>query len=304
MRWVIPLILCLLTSPLVSGQEFIFQGKVYDKGNGMPIPYVNLSFLNTLKGTSTDESGNFSLELPPDFKSRQVHVSALGYQDTILQAGQILLEKGIGLLEESFELEEVVVSEELGNVEILNPITGYSVASGFSSSSTPWIIAVYFDNPDNETGMIDKVTVHLQKNADFKRPASKFRLRIFKTDTSGNPGMDILRKSLILEAPMDADFVVADLAPYKLGMPEEGFYVGLEWLFIPYNWYKSVINDPISRQARVEDRFSPTFAGVYNKANSIRAMVYGMGEWTDFTVFSQDRERVLIPAVSVKLIKE
>ncbi len=43
----------------MGAQEVLFEGKIFDTKTGEPIPYVNLSFLNTLKGTSTDEEGRF-----------------------------------------------------------------------------------------------------------------------------------------------------------------------------------------------------------------------------------------------------
>jgi len=54
----------------------------------------------------------------------------------------------------------------------------------------------------------------------------------------------------------------------------------------------------------VEDRFAPTFGAVYNKNQNFKTMVYGMGSWTDFKVKSKDNSENLIPAISLKLLKE
>ncbi len=54
----------------------------------------------------------------------------------------------------------------------------------------------------------------------------------------------------------------------------------------------------------VENRFAPTFGAVYNKNQNFKTMVYGMGSWTDFMVRSKDNSENLIPAISLKLLKE
>ena len=301
----IALFLVLLYGQSSTAQEFLFEGYVFDQKTQEPIPYVNLSFLNTLKGTSTDEKGHFFLDLPTTFLEKQVHISSLGYKDTIVIAKDIFNKKRFNMVEESYELDEVVVAESFGNSDVLNPISSYSLTSGFSSSSTPWVLALYFPNIGAQQKYLSKVTVFLQKNRTFKGPSAKFRLRIFDVDPkTKTPKTDILRKSIILESNLDEDFVSVDLEALNLKMPETGVYIGVEWLFVPFNWYRYTLKHPITKKKMVEDRFAPTFGAVYNKNQNYKAMVYGMGEWTDFKVRSKDNTGNLIPAISLKLLKE
>ena len=289
----------------VHGQEVLFEGHVYDHKTKEPIPYVNLSFLNTLKGTSTDEKGHFFIDIPTPFLDKQIHISSLGYKDTIVVAKNIYKMKRFDMVEESYELDEVVVSQSLGNSDVLNPISSYSLTSGFSSSSTPWVLALYFPNIGAQKKYMEKVTVFFQKNSEFNRPTAKFRLRIYDVDPeTKKPKTDILRKSMVLESNVEEDFVSIDLGALNMKIPQEGIYVGVEWLFVPYNWYKNTLIHPLTNKKVIEDRFAPTFGAVYNKNQNYKAMVYGMGEWTDFKVRSKDNTKNLIPAISVKLSKE
>lgn len=295
----------LLLTINLSAQEVLFEGHVLDYKTKKPIPFVNPSFLNTLKGTSTDEKGHFFLDLPTPYLEKQVHISSLGYNDTIVVAKDIFEAKRFEMIEESFELEEVVVSGSFGSSDVLNPISSYGLTSGFSSSSTPWVLALYFPNIGAQEKYIDKVTVFFQKNNKFKRPISKFRLRIYDVASkTKKPNNDILRKSIVLESNVEEDFVSIDLGALDLKIPENGIYIGVDWLFVPYNWYRNTVEDPISKKKMVEDRFAPTFGAVYNKNQNYKAMVYGMGEWTDFKVKSKDNTENLIPAISLKLLKE
>ena len=299
------LLLSFLLVMNARAQEVLFEGAIFDHKTRQPIPYVNLSFLNTLKGTSTDGQGHFFLDIPTSYLERKVHISSLGYRDTIVVANAIVNAKRFEMVEESYELDEVVVSETLGNSDVLNPISSYSLTSGFSSSSTPWVLALYFPNIGEQEKYLDKVTVFFQANKKFKRATSKFRLRIYDVDDlTKRPNTDILRKSIVLDSYANEDFVSIDLRALNLKIPRTGIYIGVEWLFVPYNWYRNTYEHPISKKKMVEDRFAPTFGAVYNKNQNFKVMVYGMGEWTDFRVKSKDNSQNLIPAISVKLLKE
>ena len=285
----------------VNAQEIRIEGHVFDSKTKAPIPYVNLSILNTLKGTSTDEKGHFFMEIPEAFLEKQVHISALGYEDYIIKVETIKGSGKVLLKEAVFELEEVVISDELGNSEIMNPISSYSVTSGFTSSSTPWVLALYFPNIGVKQKMVDKVMIYFQDTDGTARSDAKFRLRIYEVDPdTGAPGADILRESVILNASVDSSHLSVDLSRYQILAPRDGIYIGLEWLFIPYNWYRSVNIDPISKEKFVEDRFAPTFGGVYSSNFNYKTMIYGMGSWSPFGVVSRDGEKTFIPAISLK----
>lgn len=289
----------------VAGQEVFFEGDVTDAKTGVPIPYVNLSFLNTLKGTSADEEGHFYLDIPKAYLEKQVHISSLGYKDTIVLAKAIYTRKVFQMVEESFELNEVTVSDSFNESVVLNPISSYSLKSGFSSSATPWVLGLYYPNIGASKKKVQKVTVFFQSNTGFKRKVAKFRLRLYNVNpVTKEPATDILRKSIILETSTDKDYVSVDLTALGIKLPKEGLYVGLEWLFTPFNWYKSVTENSVTKEKIIEDRFAPTFGGVYNKNANFKVMVYGMGKWTDFKVLSRDRTQNLIPAVSLKLSKK
>ncbi len=299
------LIFPLLVAFQVHAQEVLFEGHVYDHKTKAPIPYVNLSFLNTLKGTSTDEEGHFFMDLPQPYLERKVHISSLGYKDTIVVAKQIFEAKRFEMVEESFELDEVVVSESLGDSYVLNPIASNSITSGFSSSVTPWVLALYFPNIGAQKKYLEKVTVFLNKTEKFKRTQSKFRIRIYDVDSkTKKPNKDLLRKSFVLEHDVEKDFVSLDLNSLNIEIPSDGIYVGLEWLFIPSNWYMQTEVHPIDNKNVIEDRFAPTFAGMYTRNQNYKVMIYGMGEWTDFKVKSRNNDRNFIPAISLKLKKE
>ncbi|TDT37936.1 carboxypeptidase-like protein [Maribacter spongiicola] len=299
------LVVFLLMMGLSHAQEVLVEGYVYDNKTKMAVPYANISFLKTLKGTSSDEDGYFYIDVPKDYLERDVHVSALGFKDTIMPARVIKEKKKIYMQEETFELEEVVVVQSLGDSQVLNPVSSYSIKSGFSSAETPWVLALYFPNIGAAKKYLEKITIHVQQNSQFKRESSKFRLRLYDVDKeTRKPSNDIIRKSIILESSKTEDYVSIDLSSMNIRIPDEGIYVGLEWIFLPYNWYKNTYKHPITNKNVVEDRFAPTFAAVYQKNQNFKTMVYGMGEWTDFAIKAPGNNENLIPAISLKFSKK
>ncbi len=297
------IVLFLLIPFCCIAQRVDFEGYVVDSSTEEPIPYVNISFLNTLWGTSTDESGHFLLEIPENLIQNKIHVSSLGYQDTILVAEQLYKSKKLKMVESTFELEEVVITEDIGDAGVLNPINSKSITSGFDSSSTPWILALYFPNIGTAKKYLNKVTVFFRENKSFIGEHSKFRLRFFDVDSVKMPGRDLTKKNVILEQH-DKDYVMLDVSEMNIQIPEKGIYIGLEWLFIPSNWYKKREVDNLTAKTIVEDRFAPTFAGVYSQNFNYRTVIYGMGEWRDFKVFSRSKNENFIPAVSLRISSE
>ena len=302
MRWTAVFLWIVFLSG-VYAQEIRLEGYVRDAQTKAPIPYVNLSILNTLKGTSTDESGFFFFDVPEVFLEKTMHISALGYEDHMLHLKDIKDSGTIVLKESVFELDEVVIADELGNTEILNPISSYSITSGFTSSATPWVLALYFPNIGERQKVVDKVVVYFQDPEDTDKKEAKFRLRIYDVDPhTGTPGNDLLRQSLILNSPANAAFLSIDLSEYQIVAPRDGVYIGLEWLFIPSNWYRSVRIDPITKEKHVEDRFAPTFGGVYSSNFNYKTMIYGMGSWSPFGVVSREGDKTFVPAISLKYV--
>jgi len=289
----------------IDAQEVLLDGTIYDQKTKKTISYVHISIMNTLKEASTDERGYFFIDVPAAYLEKKVHLSALGYKDTIVAIDKIVAEKQFGMVEEPYELDDVIVSKPSGELEVLHPIASSDLESGFPSATTPWILATYFSNLDAKKKYVNKITVFLKKDENFKRPVSKFRLRVYDVDTiTKKPSCDLLHESMVLEVLTESDFVSVDLSDFNIEMPRKGIYIGLEWLFVPYNWYVIKGKDPISNELTVENGFAPTFGGVYNKNQNSKVMVYRMGEWTDYRVEPEENTENLVPAVSLRLSKE
>jgi hypothetical protein len=103
------LLLSLLLPLLVSAKNYTISGYIIDKNSGERLINANVYEQKTLKGTTANSFGYFSLSLP-EGKIALV-VSYLGYQPKLLE---IDLNKEISI---NFELE--TASDELGEVTVI-----------------------------------------------------------------------------------------------------------------------------------------------------------------------------------------
>jgi outer membrane receptor for ferrienterochelin and colicins len=117
----------------------LVKGRVYSQNE--PVPFANVAFEGTTKGTSTDEQGKFIIENVAPGTYRLV-VTAVGYESVgknIVVKGADATVVNIGLKENNSELEEVVVTGTLKEVSKLNspvPVEIYTPAY-FQKNPTP-----------------------------------------------------------------------------------------------------------------------------------------------------------------------
>ncbi|MDD2530087.1 MAG: TonB-dependent receptor [Bacteroidales bacterium] len=102
----------LLIALVIGGSLFAqhrFEGAVYDSKTNEKLPYVNLIWLNTKKGTSTDSLGNFSINLNP--KIKKLVVSYIGYHSDTLLVDKPMANVKVFLNENSTMLRAVSINE-------------------------------------------------------------------------------------------------------------------------------------------------------------------------------------------------
>ena len=99
------IIMGLIGSISLAQENYTLSGVVTSKGDGMPVPGVNIIVVNTTRGASTDIDGKYQIEV----KSGEVlQFSYLGYKtQTVIINGQLTL--NITLEEDTDALDEVVV---------------------------------------------------------------------------------------------------------------------------------------------------------------------------------------------------
>src|SRR5690606_28992951 len=118
------------------------KGFVYDGVTKQPIPYVNLSVLESSNGTSSDVDGSYMLEIVEMDLNKNIHLSSLGYKDSIISIAQFIKTDKIYLTAKIEELDEVVISKKFEEkFLVVNPLESSDLCAGYSTTfKNPWML--------------------------------------------------------------------------------------------------------------------------------------------------------------------
>lgn len=99
---ILPALLLLVSLPFSLVAQSIVKGKVTDANSGDPIPFVNITLVGSMSGTTTDFDGNFMLRIPATVDT--IVASYIGYKTKRKK-----LDKGANVVV-NFQLEEEVTT--------------------------------------------------------------------------------------------------------------------------------------------------------------------------------------------------
>lgn len=288
---------------LVFSQQNVAKGLVLDKVTNEPIPYVNISILESTIGTSSDDDGSFSLEIKEEDINKIVSLSSLGYESSKIPVSLFLKSEEIFLNPKTEVLEEVVIKDKFEEkTKTVNKIEDSDLCHGFGSfAENPWIIALYFPYKDayEETEFLKSIKFHF---GNFKNKKAKFRLRLFTVGKDSLPDKDILKENVIVELKKKQKEAVVDVADYDIIFPREGFYVAFEWLYIPYN-EEEVTFHFADKKRKKEKRikYLPAFSATCEEEGEFTIAVYVSGEWRFYASNAYRSEKKSVPAISLIL---
>jgi hypothetical protein len=284
------LIFFLFISVQVFSQQLIFKGKLVDKETNKPVVYANISFLNSEKGISSQENGEFEIPIDKKLLESKIHISCLNYKDTIVFAKD-LQNKTLYLKAKDIELKEIVLSKKRNKKIILD-----EVKKRVSPLHTAGIrmIAKYFPNELTEDFLIEKVEIHFSKR---NATNAKFRIRIFSKDLESNfPKEDLLIESIPISIQKGQRLIEINLEDYYLSFPKDGVFVVFEKLLIPYNFYEWKESD---------EKFNKYYAPIIGITKSKefkdykRVSIYSKGKWVEAPM--DNGKDNYVPAISLTL---
>jgi hypothetical protein len=286
--------LLLFITGQVFSQQITFKGTLLDVKTKEPIVYANISFLQTTKGISTTEKGDFFMYINKKYLKGKVHISCLNYKDTIVNALDIN-NTTLFMLSKEIVLDEAVITKRVDKSILVDRVK--RKVHGVHSAGMR-MMAKYFPNTKKLQccNYISKVSIYFSKRHNKK---SKFRVRIFdKDEKTGLPKNDLLNVNLpvtISEGQLQTEI---DLSNYSIEMPKNGLFIAFEKLFIPFNEYGK-------RQAESDSEvlYAPIIGFTkYNyKKPKDRTFYYVKGIWTESALNKISRFRKFAPAISLTL---
>ncbi|RTY95904.1 carboxypeptidase-like regulatory domain-containing protein [Flavobacterium sp. GT3R68] len=270
------------------------KGVVLDSISGKPIPYVNIWVENENIGTTSEETGEFSIGSTE--KNKNLIFSVLGFEKKIIKVSEA---RQVKLKPIAYQLDEVVLSRRKNTkqIEIGKVKGGYLEAF----ENGPRIDVKFFPyyTKYKKTKYIKKVTI----SAESQIENTTVKIHFYNVDTNGFPGEELLKNDLIVKLKKGVFTNRFDVTEFDLKIPKNGIFVGLEKLIIEKNKIEKIITDPYTKKVTIYKTYSPLV--LYNYVERDVLYTFSGGKWKQQinvnTLDSSDKKKVYEPAINLIL---
>jgi len=270
------------------------KGVVKDSITGKPISYVNIAVENENKGTTSEENGEFNMNIKAE--GRNLIFSALGYDRLKIKATRAA---EVRLVPKTFQLDEVVLLKRFGTKTIEIGSTKNDIAQAFDNG--PRIDVKYFPYLPKykKTKYLKQVSIYTDSSIEN----ATIRLHFYSVDAFGFPGNELLEKDFIVTVKKGVKKSYFNVSDFNLRIPKTGMFVGFEKLIIEKNKVEHTITDYNSNTTRVEKSYYPLV--LYNYVSSDYYYTYYGGKWNRETkpanANSEERMMIYEPAINLVL---
>jgi len=218
-------ILLLLLFPLITHSQIIYKGNIVNKITKEKIPFATVGLTKENIGTNADEDGKFSLTSKKCVADSLV-ISCVGYETSKFSVDNLPSNLQFEISERQIELRTIIVKNNFKSSYTLNDYSNCGFNS-YTSSGSVTQIAQHLQSPIANSLLSE---INICKEADN----SLFRIRVYDMDPiSGKPSFDLA--DTIIEVKSGKRHVKINLEKYNIVIPEKDFFVGIEWLYIPFN---------------------------------------------------------------------
>jgi hypothetical protein len=271
------------------------KGVVKDSISGKPIPYVSVWIQNENIGTTTEENGEFTINLME--KNKNLIFSALGFEKKIIKASKAIL---VNLKPIAYQLDEVVISEEKLETKVVEiGKTDNQIYQSFDNG--PRVDTKYFPYRATykKTKFIKKVTIE----TDSRIENATIKMHFYSVDANGFPGEELLDKDFIVSIKKGTKKNFFDVTKFNLTMPKKGLFVGFEKLIIEKNKLEKTITDSKTNKTEIQKKYFPLV--MYNFVERDFLYTFSGGKWNRQTkhndIDSSDKIMMYEPAINLIL---
>jgi hypothetical protein len=221
------LFLCFILVSHAAISQTRIKCTVIDSATKAPIEFANVGIVSRAFGTVTNEQGEFELNIPDSLKKEKLRISLLGYKTKDLRITDLSEKQTVFLAQSYFNLNEVTVKpkKDPKYKTLGNETTSKGVTCGFTSNKLGCEMAVKLNIKHKET-WLKKLSFNIVRNV---YDSLIFRVNVYKKDKDGNPGENMLTKSLFVTPAVKTGLVEVDLSKYYLFVDDD-VYVSIEWI--------------------------------------------------------------------------
>jgi len=200
------------------------RGTILSAQDGAPVPYALVTDPGHRFGTYADTNGRFTARVPAGIDT--LLLSCVGFRDTLALISREGTEPVIKLRPQATQLAEVVVRSRKPRLLSLGALRRKLSYVWGNCSGRNIEFAMLIRNPKGVNGYLDKVAYLIDREG---KPTAPFRVRIYPY-TEGEPGPDLLPRSVIASARRGGTWCEVDLTAFNIPFPKEGLIVAMEWL--------------------------------------------------------------------------
>ncbi len=207
--------------------NFLFsqiKGKVIDEFD-QPIPYVNIWVQGENVATTSEENGEFSINTTAD---KSLLFSSLGFEKKVILAKDAFLVK---LQPTSYQLNEIAITKRRRNKRLEIGQIENTTLQAFDNG--PRIDVKFF--PYHKSYTKTKYLSKIALLTDCKIDNASVKIRIYKADSNGFPGDEMLDKNLIINVKKGVQTTWINISENNIEFPLEGLFIGVEKLMIEKN---------------------------------------------------------------------
>ncbi|MCB0577089.1 MAG: carboxypeptidase-like regulatory domain-containing protein [Saprospiraceae bacterium] len=237
------------------------------------VSYVNIWVENENTGTTSNESGEFELNIDGP---KNLLFSAIGYESAKINADSI--NEFVELKPLPIELSEVVVeAKRKTQALIIGKFKKSIINEYFGCDATPWIVARYFEYKEaySKTPFLS----HIKVLTDSDVKDAKFNVRLYGMNEKGEPEGYIYVENIIGVAKKGNRITEIDISDLGIKFPENGFFIAFEWLIIESNKYEFESTMPGSKKKHNLITYEPSFGSVPSDAEA-NSWIFTHGKWT------------------------
>lgn len=306
MKFFVAILLCVFTLSCF-GQDKSNVFHLVDAVSKKAIPYVSVSLVRSKQAMNTEQDG--ILTIPGDISRNPdtVIFSAQNYLTVKTQLYKLNGRDTLSLRPVVFQNSVNIPASITGKDSVLNDFNWHDVAY-FAGLHTPTArfeylqLAQLLKAPAPNTSLKKIFVCRLGRVLNYDEQSNiagletaRFRLRIYDADkTTGLPGRDLCNEIIEVKNYTDAD-VSVDLNKYKITIPNEKFFVAIEWLRIYDNAVYAMRRDERNLAYKPTIGISPKAGGQLN----IFGLTYAH-KWEPFTYFSPFGTDLAIKATVVR----
>jgi len=186
-------------------------------------------------GVTTNEKGEFELEIPLRYKNDSLIVSYLGYYSKKIPLNSLdySVNNIISLHPNVQLLDEIILNYNKINykddVELLSlkkkKLASFSIPFGYEK-------VTYIENKNFALGKVSSVILHLKKVDDFldyNIEKTYYRLKFYDVSSSEfKPNQVLCTKEILIKPNNISQELLIDVDSYNIQFPLNGFFVGVE----------------------------------------------------------------------------